>query len=199
MTVAELFPPVVCSCLSHQVADNPALLHSHYVCVPAGMMPSDVLMSSPIIQGEGGAPVSHFTEFGGIDPTMDPELAAVLATPPHNPNHVHTTLLPLHCCSPPPCMASSHGVASCLSRVCLLSGDACLAGGVPSRNDGNRSASPSGTDPGCWPCCCCCLDRCHGSRRRGGYAATGAGAVNGWRGEHGTAVCTVFPCRAACC
>jgi hypothetical protein len=34
-------------------------------------------MTSPVIQGEGGAPVTHFSEFGGIDPTMDPELAAV--------------------------------------------------------------------------------------------------------------------------
>ena len=41
------------------------------------MLPSDVLMSSPIIQGDSGGGVSHFTEFGGIDPTMDPEMAAV--------------------------------------------------------------------------------------------------------------------------
>lgn len=55
----------------------PPFLCSHYVCVPQGMLPSDVLMTSPVIQGEGGAPVTHFSEFGGIDPTMDPELAAV--------------------------------------------------------------------------------------------------------------------------
>ncbi len=53
---------------------------SHYVCIPPGMLPSDILMTSPIIQGEGGAPVAHFSEFGGVDPTMDPELAAVRAT-----------------------------------------------------------------------------------------------------------------------
>ena len=50
---------------------------SHYVSVPAGMFPADVLRASPLIQGEGGATVSHFQEFGGFDPTLDPEMAAV--------------------------------------------------------------------------------------------------------------------------
>jgi len=67
--------------------------NSHLVVVPAGVLPSDVLVSSPIIQGEGasgmgssaaadaggsGAAGENFSEFGGVDPNMDPELALAL-------------------------------------------------------------------------------------------------------------------------
>lgn len=48
------------------------------------MMPSDVLVSSPVIRGEdaatnvvGGAAGETFAEYGGVDPSMDPELALV--------------------------------------------------------------------------------------------------------------------------
>lgn len=59
----------------------------HYVTVPQGTLPSDVLISSPIIHGgnDGGGSVaggggggSSFAEYGGIDPSMDPELALAL-------------------------------------------------------------------------------------------------------------------------
>ena len=62
--------------------------NSNYVTIPQGALPSDVLVSSPIIHGgEGGggmgggaagAAVTGFAEFGGIDPSMDPELALAL-------------------------------------------------------------------------------------------------------------------------
>lgn len=67
------------------------------VTIPAGVLPSDVLVSSPIIGGGGGGgggagmPGSPggaaaggggggdaFAEYGGIDPNMDPELAMAL-------------------------------------------------------------------------------------------------------------------------
>jgi 26S proteasome regulatory subunit N10 len=59
----------------------------HLVTIPAGVLPSDVLISSPILAGEGGASMAGmggggggdaFDEYGGIDPNMDPELAMVL-------------------------------------------------------------------------------------------------------------------------
>lgn len=56
---------------------------SHLVTVPAGpSILSDVLLSSPILQGEGGAPAGFGGggagfEFG-FDPNMDPELALAL-------------------------------------------------------------------------------------------------------------------------
>ena len=71
----------------------------HLVTIPAGVLPSDVLASSPIVHGAGGgggggygAPVGGapggaaggddmggaFAEFGGVDPNMDPELAMAL-------------------------------------------------------------------------------------------------------------------------
>jgi len=71
--------------------------NSHLVVVPAGVLPSDVLMSSPVIHGAdyeggggggggaaagggGGASGSggNFAEYGGVDPGMDPELALAL-------------------------------------------------------------------------------------------------------------------------
>ena len=77
-----------------QAADSNG--NSHLVTVPPGVNPSDVLLSSPIMNGgdgggggmgggssgenptgaaEGGNP---FAEYGGIDPSMDPELAMAL-------------------------------------------------------------------------------------------------------------------------
>ncbi|KAL7579399.1 hypothetical protein ACA910_014068 [Epithemia clementina (nom. ined.)] len=65
----------------------------HLVTIPAGVLPSDVLSSSPIL-GFGGAfaasaaaaamgssaggNVNNFAEYGGVDPNMDPELAMAL-------------------------------------------------------------------------------------------------------------------------
>ena len=60
----------------------------HYVPVPEGVVPSDVLASSPIL-GAGGAgavaggaavaaAANGFADFGGVDPNMDPELAMAL-------------------------------------------------------------------------------------------------------------------------
>jgi 26S proteasome regulatory subunit N10 len=71
----------------------------HLVTIPAGVLPSDVLASSPIVHGgdggggggggafgaEAGAPAAGgggggggFADFGGVDPNMDPELAMAL-------------------------------------------------------------------------------------------------------------------------
>mmetsp|Transcript_7015 Transcript_7015/g.10508 ORF Transcript_7015/g.10508 Transcript_7015/m.10508 type:complete len:444 (+) Transcript_7015:88-1419(+) len=66
----------------------------HLVTIPAGVLPSDVLITSPILRGDGGgggggggsAPAAGagggggdgFAEFGGVDPNMDPELAMAL-------------------------------------------------------------------------------------------------------------------------
>ena len=67
----------------------------HLVTVPAGVLPSDVLASSPVIGGGVGAYAAQaaaagafgaagdggmgtFAEFGGVDPNMDPELAMAL-------------------------------------------------------------------------------------------------------------------------
>ncbi|KAL3936932.1 MAG: hypothetical protein SGARI_002345 [Bacillariaceae sp.] len=56
----------------------------HLVTIPAGVLPSDVLASSPIVHGgsgggggDGGG-ANAFAEFGGVDPNMDPELAMAL-------------------------------------------------------------------------------------------------------------------------
>lgn len=66
---------------------------SHLVTVPAGVLPSDVLVSSPVLHGEdspmvtgggggaAGAGGDSFAEYGGIDPSMDPELALVRTVP----------------------------------------------------------------------------------------------------------------------
>lgn len=72
----------------------------HLVTIPAGVLPSDVLASSPIVHGgEGGSAFAAsaaaggaagggggdaagggggFADFGGVDPNMDPELAMAL-------------------------------------------------------------------------------------------------------------------------
>ena len=68
----------------------------HLVTIPAGTLPSDVLIGSPVIHGgEGGGGMgggggegvpssggdaggTSFAEYGGIDPNLDPELAMVL-------------------------------------------------------------------------------------------------------------------------
>lgn len=65
----------------------------HLVTIPAGVLPSDVLASSPIVHGgaggsefaasaaarAGGADdLGGFADFGGMDPNMDPELAMAL-------------------------------------------------------------------------------------------------------------------------
>jgi 26S proteasome regulatory subunit N10 len=69
----------------------------HLLTIPAGVLPSDVLASSPIVHGGsggsafaasaaasaatgggGGAEMGSFGDFGGVDPNMDPELAMAL-------------------------------------------------------------------------------------------------------------------------
>ena len=61
----------------------------HLVTIPAGVLPSDVLSSSPIVHGgsggsafaasaAAGAGRDVFADFGGVDPNMDPELAMAL-------------------------------------------------------------------------------------------------------------------------
>ncbi|CAI5722144.1 unnamed protein product [Hyaloperonospora brassicae] len=63
--------------------------NSHLVTVPSGVLPSDVLVSSPVLHGDDGAAAAAaasgggggngaFTEYGGVDPSMDPELALAL-------------------------------------------------------------------------------------------------------------------------
>eukprot|EP00514_Thraustochytrium_sp_LLF1b_P003869 CAMPEP_0184526366 /NCGR_PEP_ID=MMETSP0198_2-20121128/10616_1 /TAXON_ID=1112570 /ORGANISM="Thraustochytrium sp., Strain LLF1b" /LENGTH=378 /DNA_ID=CAMNT_0026917933 /DNA_START=206 /DNA_END=1342 /DNA_ORIENTATION=+ len=58
--------------------------NSHLVTIPTGVLPSDVLISSPVITGEsgsgggGGGGGSTFAEYGGVDPNLDPELAIAL-------------------------------------------------------------------------------------------------------------------------
>jgi 26S proteasome regulatory subunit N10 len=71
----------------------------HLVTIPSGVLPSDVLASSPIVHGGsggsafaasaaaaaatgdfggGGGGANAFAEYGGVDPNMDPELAMAL-------------------------------------------------------------------------------------------------------------------------
>ncbi|CAI5732634.1 unnamed protein product [Peronospora destructor] len=64
--------------------------NSHLVTVPAGVLPLDVLVSSPVLHGDDGAAATaaaasggaggndSFAEYGGVDPSMDPELALAL-------------------------------------------------------------------------------------------------------------------------
>lgn len=95
-------------CLGENEANGPALEalvgaadsngNSHLLIVPPGVLPSDVLATSALVLGEdamgGGAGVGaggaeagaspaapaggRFAEYGGIDPSMDPELAMAL-------------------------------------------------------------------------------------------------------------------------
>jgi 26S proteasome regulatory subunit N10 len=73
--------------------DDGAERNCHLVTIPAGVLPSDVLVSSPILRGDGGGGGANvggaggtgaggggdaFAEYGGIDPNMDPELAMAL-------------------------------------------------------------------------------------------------------------------------
>lgn len=65
----------------------------HLVTIPPGVLPSDVLITSPIVRGagagvasgagtmdlsSGGGATDAFAEYGGVDPNMDPELAMAL-------------------------------------------------------------------------------------------------------------------------
>lgn len=63
----------------------------HLVTIPTGVLPSDVLIGSPIVHGGGdggmggmaggggsGGGMDAFADFGGVDPNMDPELAMAL-------------------------------------------------------------------------------------------------------------------------
>mmetsp|Transcript_19629 Transcript_19629/g.25418 ORF Transcript_19629/g.25418 Transcript_19629/m.25418 type:complete len:375 (+) Transcript_19629:56-1180(+) len=55
--------------------------NSHLVSVPPGVVLSDVLISSPIVQGEGGTTNTGMAgnqEFPGVDANLDPELALAL-------------------------------------------------------------------------------------------------------------------------
>ena len=58
--------------------------NSHLIEIPAGVLPSDVLITSPIVTGEegggagGASSGGMFAEYGGVDPNLDPELALAL-------------------------------------------------------------------------------------------------------------------------
>lgn len=65
--------------------------NSHLITVPPGVLPSDALLESPIMRGEGGIGMSTggggvqtsgggggFEEYGGVDPSLDPELAMAI-------------------------------------------------------------------------------------------------------------------------
>lgn len=64
--------------------------NSHLINVPPGVAPADALLSSPLMQdspyagmasaGAAAAPggSANFDEFGGIDPSLDPELAMAI-------------------------------------------------------------------------------------------------------------------------
>ncbi|OEU21728.1 hypothetical protein FRACYDRAFT_178897 [Fragilariopsis cylindrus CCMP1102] len=72
--------------------DEGAERSCHLVTIPAGVLPSDVLASSPIVHGgSGGSAFAasaaagavtggdfDFGDYGGVDPNMDPELAMAL-------------------------------------------------------------------------------------------------------------------------
>jgi len=59
---------------------------SHLITVPSGVrVLTDALMSSPLLSGGGGGggggggmPSDDFSQYGGVDPNMDPELALAL-------------------------------------------------------------------------------------------------------------------------
>ena len=89
----ENVPKLTALVTSANTSDN-----CHFLDVPLGVaMITDVLISSPIISedmgagagnvpgaavgggaGAGPAGQSHFSDFGGIDPNLDPELAMAL-------------------------------------------------------------------------------------------------------------------------
>lgn len=48
------------------------------ITIPVGVLASDVLVSSPVLDDLGGTAVAAAAEFGGVDPNMDPELAMAL-------------------------------------------------------------------------------------------------------------------------
>ena len=57
--------------------------NSHLIEIPAGVLPSDVLITSPIVTGQEGSAGNSsgggmFAEYGGVDPNLDPELALAL-------------------------------------------------------------------------------------------------------------------------
>lgn len=65
--------------------------NSHLITVPPGVLPSDALLDSPIMREEGmgmsvggggaqtgGGGGGNFAEYGGIDPSLDPELAMAI-------------------------------------------------------------------------------------------------------------------------
>ena len=68
--------------------------NSHLINVPPGVAPSDAILSSPLMQDSpfagmggaegiphgagGGGGGTNFDEFGGIDPSLDPELAMAI-------------------------------------------------------------------------------------------------------------------------
>lgn len=63
--------------------------NSHLISIPIGVLPSDVLISTPVITGDdndgsgmagdgSGDGMGAFAEFGGVDPNLDPELALAL-------------------------------------------------------------------------------------------------------------------------
>jgi len=60
--------------------------NSNFVQIPPGVVPSDVLISSPVVQPDGGqgstaaaeAPDAGAANFGGVDANLDPELAMAL-------------------------------------------------------------------------------------------------------------------------
>ena len=67
--------------------------NSHLISVPPGINPLDAIISSPVMSmgmadaagsgssgGGGGSSDNRFEEYGGIDPSMDPELAMAIRT-----------------------------------------------------------------------------------------------------------------------
>jgi len=66
-----------------------SMVTSHLVVVPPGVLPSEVLMTSPVVTGgmdnegesggmDGGATASAFAEYGGYNPSIDPEMALAM-------------------------------------------------------------------------------------------------------------------------
>ena len=77
----------------HSLPPSPPPPSSHLVTAHPGPLLSDILLSSPILTDEEGAPLAPLGqgfEFG-IDPTEDPELAMVCAV--YMKVHVYSTLV----------------------------------------------------------------------------------------------------------